>query len=187
MPAVNHLPNKWRGEAVGKFRIECANVRESSKLIFIQPDLECRKIITQLRSFASTDQYRRDPGTSHEPGQRHLRQCRFHFRCDATNLAKNLPIFSLNLLSPNGFAPLKRPVFDVSSFLYLPVRKPPAQGLYGMIPIPPSSAAGTCSRSIVRATSEYSSCIAMGLGPRRSFAMVAAFVANQAGISERAK
>ena len=75
---------------------------------------------------------------------------------------------SANLLFPNGLAPLSRPVPAVSSRLYLPVRKPPASGLQGMTAIPASWATGTCSRSMSRATNEYSTCSAIGPGTRRS-------------------
>jgi hypothetical protein len=41
---------------------------------------------------------------------------------------------------------------------YLPVSRPEASGLQAVTLAPSASAAGTCSRSMLRSTSEYSSC-----------------------------
>ena len=66
---------------------------------------------------------------------------------------------SVNLLKI-GFGMVSRPspLPPVASRLYLPVRRPPARGLQGQMPMPSSCAAGMCSRSILRSESEYSSC-----------------------------
>src|SRR4029077_988160 len=80
--------------------------------------------------------------------------------------------------------PCPSPLCPLVSRLYFPLKNPPASGLHGQTASPSSCAAGTCSRSIVRSTSEYSSCSAISGSEAWHCASVCARVKYHAGVSE---
>ena len=149
---------------------------------------ERREVVLKLRDLGSAENRGRHSGLRRDPVQRDLRGGLAEFLAPRRSACPTIfQLRSVNLLKM-GFPLMSRPSPVPPSLplrLYLPLRNPPASGLQGQMPMPSYCVTGTCSRSMLRSMSEYSSCrVAMRSLPSFS-ASVCARATYHAGVSEK--
>lgn len=176
-------------EVVRKRRLRARRGLESLRERPRDLELQGAEVVLELRERRRAEDRGRDTRARGRPVEGDLRGRPANLPCDREQLADDLQFLSVALekRAPPVVASRPEPTGPFLPGLYLPVSNPLASGLQMQTPIPSSSAAGTCSRSIERSTSEYSSWSAATRSLPRSSAIVWARARYHAGTSESPK